>query len=180
MKTKLTKEIIEEICKRLKVGCYAKMATAAIGIHESTYYRWLERGENALKLKMLGKKIPEDEKIFCELCESIRQSEAEGQINIVTMIFSQIKDDWKAGMEILARKWPEQWARKDFVDFKGSVETGPNKSEEARNEFKEMFGDVPRAKLSEIAMEMTRKLREAKTKYQQEKDLKNKQLQAPD
>ena len=121
MKTKLTPQITEEITKRLKVGCYAKMAAAAIGINESTYYRWLERGEKALKLDELGKKIPETEKIFCKFCKSVRQSEAEGQVNIVTMVFSQIKDDWRAGMEILSRKWPEQWAKKEYLDFKGSL-----------------------------------------------------------
>jgi len=79
----------------------------------------------ALKLKAIGKKIPESEEIFCQLCQSIRQSENEAEVLITTMIFSQAKDDWKAGMELLARKWPEQLARKDFVDFKGSIDRGP-------------------------------------------------------
>ena len=75
MKTKLTIQIIEDICKRLKVGNYAKMAAAAIGIHESTYYRWLERGQKAMKLQEIGRKIPQEEKIFCEFCDMVRQFE---------------------------------------------------------------------------------------------------------
>ena len=180
MKTKLTKEIIGEICKRLKVGCYQKTAIAALNIPERTYYSWLERGQKAEKLMEIGKKIPETEKIFLQFSQSIRTSDAEGEVNITTMIFGQIKDDWRAGIEMLARKYPERWARKEYMDFKGSVDTGPDKSEEARNEIDEMFPGVSRADQSKIAMEMTQRLREVKIKYQQEKDLKNKQLKAPD
>ena len=98
MKTKLTPQITEEIAKRLKVGCYAKMAAAAIGVPERSFYNWLERGSKAEKLAEIGKKIPEEEKIFWQFWQSIRQADAEGQVNITTMIFSQIKDDWRAGM----------------------------------------------------------------------------------
>lgn len=162
MKTKLTKEIIDDVAKKLKVGSYAKVVIASIGIHEATYYRWLERGNKALKLKMLGKKIPETEKIFCEFCESIRQSEAEGEVVLTTMIFSKANDDWKAAMELLARKYPDRWARKDSVNLSGNVDTGPNQREESLNEFEEMFKDVPRNKLSEIISETTRKLYDAR------------------
>lgn len=96
------------------------------------------------------------------------------------MVFSKGNEDWKAALEMLARKWPEDWARKDYVDFKGNINQGPDKELEARTEIEEIFPGVPRAKMSEIAMEMTRKLREAKNEFLKEKELKNKQLQAPD
>ena len=180
MKTKLTPQIIEDICKRLKVGNYAKLAAAAIGVPERSYYNWLERGQNAEKLVGSGKKVPETEKIFWQFWQSVRQSEAEGQIAIVTMIFSQVPNDWRAGMEILARKWPELWARKDYVDFRGTIDQGPDKGREALKEFEDEYKDIPRAELSEIIAETTRKLREAKNGALMIKKLKNKQLQAPD
>ena len=180
MKTKLTKEIISEICKRLKVGCYAKIAAAAIGVPERSYYNWLERGQKAEKLAESVKKIPETEKIFWQFWQSVQQAEAEANIVLTTMVFSKGNEDWKAALEMLARKWPEDWARKDYVDFKGSIDRGPDKAQEARNEIEEMFPGISNADMSEIAMEMTQRLREVKAKYQQEKDLKNKQLKAPD
>ena len=79
---------------------------------------------------------------------------------------------------MLARKWPEQWARKEYLDFKGSIDQGPNKGEEALKEFDEAFKDVPRAELSTIISETTRKLYDAKIKFLKEKELKNKKLQA--
>ena len=96
MKTKLTKEIIEEISKRLKVGCYAKTAAAALNIPRSNYYYWLERGQKARKLQGLGKKVPETEKVYLELLESVRQSGAEGKTALTTAIFSNVTFDMES------------------------------------------------------------------------------------
>ena len=164
MKTKLTKNMIEEIIKRLKVGCYIKVAVASLGIPERTYYTWLERGQKAEKLEELGKKVPETEEIFLQFSQSVRQSNAEGEVNVTTMIFSQIKDDWRAGIEMLARKYPERWARKDSMSLSGAIETGPDKHDEAKNEYEEMFAGVPRAELSEIISETTKKLYDARSR----------------
>jgi disulfide oxidoreductase YuzD len=180
MKTKLTKEIIGEISKRLKVGCYAKIAAAAIGVPERSYYNWLERGQKAEKLAESVKKIPETEKIFWQFWQSVQQAEAEANIILTTMVFSKGNEDWKAALEMLARKWPEDWARKDYVDFKGSVDRGPDKAQEARDEIEEMFPGVSNADMSKIAMEMTQRLREAKNEALKKKALQNKQLRAPD
>ena len=109
----------------------------------------------------IGKKIPETEKIFSQFSQSVRQAEGESQVVLTTMIFSQAKDDWRAALEILARKWPEQWAKKEFMDFKGTID-GLDKKTEALNEFEDMFKDVPRADLSIIMSDATRKLYEAK------------------
>ena len=43
------------------------------------------------------------------------------------MIFSQVQDDWRAALELLSRKYPEQWAKKEYMDFKGSIDTGHDK-----------------------------------------------------
>ena len=173
MKTKLTPQIQEEIVKRLKVGCYAKLAAAAIGICERTYYYWLERGLRAQKLRDLNKKVPKKEKIFLQFLQSVRQAEAEGEVAITAMIYSHVKDDWRAGMELLARKYPERWARKEYMDFKGSVDQGPNKREEAIKEYETMFKGVPRAEMATIVTEMTRKIRDAKNNHS-EKNKKTK------
>ena len=170
MKTKLTPEIQAEIVKRLKIGCYAKTVVEAVGINRATYYRWLERGERSKKLAEEGKKIPKEEKIYCDFCDSVRQADAEGEVSITAMIFNQVKDDWRAGMELLARKYPERWARKEYIDFKGSVDQGYNPREEAFKEFEEEFKDVPRKVMSEIAEELNIRLRNEKEKSNKEKN----------
>ena len=179
-KVKLTPALIESIVKKLNVGAYAKYVAISEGITERTYYLWLERGAKAEKLWELGKKIPETEVLFLQFLQSVRQAEANANIILTTMVFSKGNEDWKAALEMLARKWPEDWARKDYVDFKGSVDRGPDKAQEARDEIEEMFPGVSRADMSKIAMEMTKRLREVKNAALKKKALQNKQLRAPE
>jgi len=77
LKTKLTPEITKAICKKLKTGTYAKIAAESEGITERSFYRYIERGEEALKLAEKGIKYPESEEIYCQFCQSVRQSTAE-------------------------------------------------------------------------------------------------------
>jgi len=49
MARKFTKGKQRAIVKALRAGEYAKAAAEAQGVDESTYYRWLQRGEAALK-----------------------------------------------------------------------------------------------------------------------------------
>ena len=180
MRSKLTEEVIKDIAKKLRVGNYMKTVAISIGVSERTFYYWVDRGEKANKLAEAGQKVPIEEKIYLQFLQSIRQAEAEAEIVIVAQIFSQIPKDWKAGLELLARKYPERWARKDYVDFRGSIDQGPDKRQEALNEFEDMFKDVPRAKLAAIIQDTNKRLNEAKNEFLMKKELKNKQLQAPD
>ena len=78
---KLSQELIDEICKKLKVGIYAKVAAEAEGITETTYYRWKAQGEQILKeitdkdgekVKSKYNKLSETDKLKVEFVESVR------------------------------------------------------------------------------------------------------------
>ncbi len=170
MKTKLTPELQEEIIKKLKIGMYAKIVAQSVGIGERTYYYWLERGQKALELQENDKDVPENEKIFLQFLQSVRQSEAEGEAVLVAAIFGQIGNDWKAAMEILARKYPERWARKEYVDFKGEIE---DKASTKFKDFKDNFKGIPKSVLSEISRDLVKKLRDAKNRNDKKKDNKS-------
>jgi len=118
MKTKLTPEIQEKIIGYIKAGNYIVIACKAVGINKLTYYRWVQRGAKALQLEKEGGKVPESEKIYCNFCNSVRQAHAIGELEIFSEIRSQVKKDWHAGMEILARKYPQRWARRDKLEVK--------------------------------------------------------------
>lgn len=156
MKSKLTEEIIKDISKKLKVGNYVKTVATSIGVSERTFYYWIDRGERASKLYETGQKVPNEEKIYLQFLQSIRQAEAEAEIMIVAQIFSQIPKDWKAGLELLARKYPERWARKEYMDFKGSIEESPSTSK--FREFEAELKNIPRALMAEIADDIKKKL----------------------
>jgi hypothetical protein len=44
--TKLTPERHRRIVEAIRAGCYAEVAARAAGIVPSTYYDWLQRGQN--------------------------------------------------------------------------------------------------------------------------------------
>lgn len=156
MKSKLTEEIIKDICKKLKVGNYIKTVATSIGVSERTFYYWIDRGEKVNKLYEAGQKVPNEEKIYLQFLQSIQQAEAESEVVIVAQIFSQIPKDWKAGLELLSRKYPERWARKEYMDFKGSIEESPSSSK--FREFEAGLKDIPRALMAEIADDIKKKL----------------------
>ena len=118
MKTKLTPEIQKKIIKNIKKGFYIKQASQAVGICKATYYNWLLRGAKVLQLKKKGGKIPKSEKIFLDFLDMTWQANAIGELKIYSEIRSQVKKDWRAGMEILARKYPQRWARRDKLEVK--------------------------------------------------------------
>ena len=113
MKTKLTPELQKKLIKHIEAGNYIVTACKAVGINKLTYYRWVQRGAKALQLEKEGGKVPESEKIYCNFCNSVRQAHAIGELEIFSEIRSQVRKDWRAGMEILARKYPKRWGKKD-------------------------------------------------------------------
>lgn len=109
MKTKLTPELQEKIIKYIKAGNYNKVACQMVGICEDTYYEWLKRGKKG-------------ESPYSEFSESARQAEAEAEIRNVTIIQIAAKLDWRAALEILARKYHARWGKKELV---GGIEGSP-------------------------------------------------------
>ena len=63
-RTILDQNVIGALSEAMNLGCYANIACDYVGIHESTYYRWLKRGER------------EEERII-GLTEKIEAHEAE-------------------------------------------------------------------------------------------------------
>ena len=101
-KSKLTKELIEEAVKLIKVGNYAVVVANYLGIGETTWYRWLQEGEQAKS----GLKR--------EFWESIKKAEAVPEIRNVNIIQKAAEDNWQAAMTYLQRRFPERWGRRDF------------------------------------------------------------------
>lgn len=103
-RTKLTPELIER-AREFKAQGYSNEAlAAALGIAESTFYRWLDRGEK----RRSGK--------FWEFWEAIKKGEREFEAACVNGIFEQgQKGNWQALAWLLERLFPERYARKDVT-----------------------------------------------------------------
>ena len=151
MKTKLTSKLQEEIIKNVKKGFYVKESVKAVGISEKTYYNWLQYGVIALRLKEKGEKVPKDKKIFLQFLQSVQQANTIGELEIYSEIRNHVKKDWRAGMEILSRKYPQRWAKQDKLEIKSKKTVLTKQIIEFRKEEKKLTED-DRKQLVEFTM----------------------------
>ena len=105
MKTKLTPELQKKLIKCIRAGSYIVVACRAVGISEFAFYDWIKKGKKGIEP-------------YTKFTKSVRQAQAIGELKIYSEIRSQVKKDWRAGMEILARKYPQRWAKKDKLEVK--------------------------------------------------------------
>jgi hypothetical protein len=103
-KSKLTKELIQEAANIIKMGIYVETACDYLGIHRSTWYKWLSEGEKA---KGGLKK---------EFFDTIKKAEAEAQIRNIGIIQQAAKDNWQAAAWYLERRYPERWGRRKVIE----------------------------------------------------------------
>jgi hypothetical protein len=111
-RSKLTKELIDEASKWIKLGNYTNTVCRYLGIHESTWYKWMQEGEKARS------------GIKREFFEAIKRAESEAEIRNVQMIQTAAKENWQAAAWYLERKFPDRWGKKDrmSLDHNGKVD----------------------------------------------------------
>lgn len=105
-KPKLTKGLIQNAEKLLKGGNYVETVCEYLGIGTTTWYRWMQEGEQA----NFGLKR--------EFWEAIKKAESEAEIRLVTDL-QKIADEertWQAIAWMLERKYPDRWGKKDRLD----------------------------------------------------------------
>ena len=98
-KTKLTKKMQDEICKLLGAGNYVCAVCDYVGIAESTFYDWLERGEDG-------------EEPFAEFHESVKREAAKAEIRAASEIQKAGQQGtWQAWAWFLERRYAKRWGR---------------------------------------------------------------------
>ena len=101
---KLTPEIQERIVLAVRAGNYLSVSARAAGVHESTLYRWLERGRG-----------PAGREPYRSFCEALKEAEAAAEVHAVATIRQQMPSQWTAAMTFLERRFPDRWRRRDTV-----------------------------------------------------------------
>lgn len=113
MKPKLTEELIEVMCDLKAKGMHNKDICMAVGIHEATLYRWLNKPSCKLH-RALGEQFKKAEsKYKQELLESIRET-----------ALSKPRY-WTAAAWLLERKYPEEFGRPETRANKEVAEEAP-------------------------------------------------------
>jgi len=89
---KYSKQIVKEICGYLEDGLAQKDAARLAGISESTFYEWLSTKS--------------------EFSESLMRAMAKYKYKLVTMVNTQAVNDGKLALEVLARRFPQEYGEK--------------------------------------------------------------------
>lgn len=105
--TKLDAERQERILAAIRAGSYAEPACRAAGISESTYYRWLQRGE------------AEEQGIYADFVRAVRRAEAEAEVQAVEFVQLHMPKDWRAAITFLERRYPSRWRRQTSSEISG-------------------------------------------------------------
>lgn len=103
-RTKLTPELIEQAAKLISHGNYAQTVFQMLGIPESTWYGWLQRGRES-----------ERRNVYSEFSEAVKKAEAAAELRAVSGIVAAGRRNWTAFAWYLERKYPDRWGRRDKI-----------------------------------------------------------------
>jgi len=116
-RTKLTKELCDEICKYIGMGNYIERCCEAVGISPSTYYTWKRKGEKGI----------EPYKTFLE---RVKREEAKAEMLHVEIIHDvALSGNWLSSAWLLERKYPQRFGKREQMalasdnDFKLEITT---------------------------------------------------------
>jgi len=104
---KLKEQTIIEAAKMARAGMTREHTARALGLSPSTYYRWLELGENS----------PEGT-LERSLYDTIVKAEGEAIARNIAVIQKAAQDGvWQAAAWFLERRYPNDYARKERLDI---------------------------------------------------------------
>ena len=126
--TKLTPQLIEDICNWLKLGYYQEDAATMAGISTSTYYDWMKKGEEAQKALESGQSdslpaIQEDGEVevvnmYSEFSDAIKRARAEAEgAHIRNIRKAADNGSWQASAWWLERSMPKKWGKRSALDI---------------------------------------------------------------
>lgn len=108
---KCTKETIQTAVKLKKAGVNNRDIAAAIGIDESTFYKW----SNHPKTEMQH-----------QFGQALQKTEADYKASLLTLIYNAaVKRNWQAAAWLLERKYPQEFARQERVVAEAQVDVTP-------------------------------------------------------
>lgn len=97
-KTKLTPEVMDELCSNIEHGLPIQQACRRAGIVKQTFYNWKRRGQS------------EPKSVYGEFFARLEKAEADCQARALEAIWEGGKD-WVAKAWLLERRWPHLYGR---------------------------------------------------------------------
>lgn len=117
-RSRLQKEpdLIEKMGAVLQAGHYADVACSIVGIAESSYYAWLERGEAAIERRRAGSTLDARDTRYAEWAETIAKASATAEARAVKVVLDAMPEDARHAEWFLERRYPRRWGRFDRVE----------------------------------------------------------------
>jgi transposase len=119
---KLTQKLIEEFAKLLPAVLHIETAARYLGISQSSFRMWAQRGRKELqRMQAEADRIEEaggdpstvkvlaSEELFVEFLTTQQKALAEGEIRDATLIGVAAAECWQAAAWRLERRFPERW-----------------------------------------------------------------------
>ena len=107
-RSKLTKDVIKDVARMARGGLRNTDICKALGIHQSTFYKWLQEPRSGLEV---------------ELFESLEKARAERKAFMLQTITKAAQDGtWTAAAWWLERVYPEEFAKPDRYHDAGMQE----------------------------------------------------------
>ena len=124
--TRCTDDVTDQVCRAIRAGAWAKVAAGSAGITERSFHNWRARARDALaepgadgwvEVDEGGKRVavhlegvPDSEAPYVRFFLSVQHAEQIHELATVANWTEAAKTDWRAGMELLARRHPERWS----------------------------------------------------------------------
>ena len=111
-RTKLTPDVHAKIVAALRAGNFITAACSGAGISESSFHRWIERGEE------------EQDGIYRDFLDDVRAAEAEAEMRAVKVIQDALLDNPEMAKWWLVHRY-RHWGGKGAPERPAAVEQPP-------------------------------------------------------
>lgn len=125
-KSKLTPQLIDQLCRHLKAGAFDYAAARAVGISKATFYNWLEIGraeEAAVEaIEAAGGEVGETS-LFLDFLDKVDQATAIARIDAEKRVFTEDPFKWLRYGPGRDRPGEPGWTDESTVNVKGDQPT---------------------------------------------------------
>lgn len=99
---------IDEVIKRIELGCTRDASVKAAGLSKAVFYRWLKLG------------YEKKEKIYIDFLERVERAEADSQVRSMITIrkAAEQDNDWRAAAWFLERRFKKDFGKLTTVEVK--------------------------------------------------------------
>jgi len=113
-------EIVTKLVNALRAGNFMEHAADYAGVHVSTVYRWLEKGNGELERREQGYKPDRSLDQLCELCEAVKKAKGEAVVRAMALIQNAASNGtWQASAWFLERTQPNFFGRRTEIVGEG-------------------------------------------------------------